>query len=323
MSALVFLLSIFFINANAHEVRPGFLEIKSQDQKNYNITWKTPMRGNGVLSIKPIFPDKCQDSTPIEMKRVPGALIEKRQLNCGIKGLIGEKIYIKNLTSTLTDVLVRMENQDAVQTIILKPQKPSFIFKGSRSWINSARDFIQIGMEHILIGIDHLLFILGLLLIVSGKWTLLKTITSFTVAHSLTLGLSALNVVKIPIAPIEAIIALSIFFLGMEIVRSWRGETSLMINYPWIISFLFGLLHGFGFATGLSLSGIPQGEIPFTLLLFNIGVELGQLAFLTVALLIISILRPFNFPIWLKRVPGYLVGSAGAFWFIQRTLILI
>lgn len=321
MPAIVFLLSILSLNLEGHEIRPGYLEIKS-NENHYNITWKTPMKGDGVLPIKPVFPEGCKDLIPIKWQRVPGALIEKRKIDCGANGLTGERIHIKNLTSTLTDVLVRVENAKGVQNLILKPQRPYFIYKGKRHWTLDALDFVRIGMEHILIGIDHLLFVLGLLLIVSGKTALFKTITSFTIAHSLTLALSVYKVVEIPIGPIEAAIALSIFFLGPEIVRTWKGESSLMIRYPWVISFIFGLLHGFGFATGLSLTGMPQGEIPFTLLWFNIGVELGQLLFVFLTLILARGLQKLTMPIWIKKIPGYVIGSAGAFWFIQRTYML-
>ena len=327
MPALVCLfLVIFFPFAKAHEVRPAFLEIKKGNQKSFKITWKSPMKGDGVLSIRPIFPAKCNHVTSIVRERVPGALIERQHLDCGDNGLLGETISIKNLSSTLTDVLVRIENRDgSVQSLILKPQRPFFKVEYHESWLSAANDFVKVGIEHILSGFDHLLFILGLLLIIKGKMMLFKTVTSFTIAHSLTLGLSTLNIVQVPIAPIEATIALSIFFLGPEIVRTWAGKKSLMINFPWIIAFLFGLLHGFGFATGLSLTGLPQMEIPFALLWFNLGVELGQLSFVVVALSLFKLVSilPFNLPIWIKRAPGYLVGSCGAFWFIQRTYELI
>ncbi len=125
--------------------------------------------------------------------------------------------------------------------------------------------FLTEGIKHILLGVDHLLFVLGLVLLVNNRWMLIKTITAFTVAHSITLALATLGYVHVPAAPLNAAIALSILFLGAEVVRSWRGETSLTIRHPWLVAFLFGLLHGFGFASGLVSLGLPQGDIPLAL----------------------------------------------------------
>ena len=180
-------------------------------------------------------------------------------------------------------------------------------------------------MRHILFGADHLLFVLGLMLIVKGRVALLKTITAFTVAHSITLAIATLGYGSVPLPPLNVAIALSILFLGPEIVRVWRGETSLTIRYPWIVAFLFGLLHGFGFASGLTTTGMPHGEIPVALLCFNVGVELGQLVFVLTA---IALARSFEilevrWPRWVRALPGYTVGSLGAFWTIQRTVILL
>jgi hydrogenase/urease accessory protein HupE len=176
-----------------------------------------------------------------------------------------------------------------------------------------------------MLGVDHLLFVLGLLLIVGSRMMLLKTITSFTVAHSITLAIATLGYASAPLPPLNAAIALSILFLGPEIVRSWRGETSLTIRYPWVVAFMFGLLHGFGFASGLSTTGMPSVELPLALLFFNVGVELGQLVFVAVVLMLgrsFAILE-MRWPLWVERAPGYAVGICGAYWTIQRTIILI
>jgi len=181
-----------------------------------------------------------------------------------------------------------------------------------------------LGVHHILLGVDHLLFVLGLLLIVSNRWMLLKTITSFTLAHSITLAIATLGYASAPIPPLNAAIALSILFLGPEIVRAWRGETSFTIRHPWVVAFVFGLLHGFGFAAGLSTIGLPQREIPVSLLFFNLGVEAGQLAFVIVVLLLERAFRnlEIRWPRLVELLPGYAVGSLGAFWTIQRTLVM-
>ena len=184
--------------------------------------------------------------------------------------------------------------------------------------------FILQGIRHILFGADHLLFVLGLLLIVKDRWMLLKTITAFTVAHSITLAIATLGYAEAPMLPLNAAIALSILFLGPEIVRSWRGETSFTIRHPWVVAFAFGLLHGFGFASALTSAGLPKAELPVALLSFNVGVEIGQLSFVALILLLERAFRilEVQWPRWAKAIPGYTVGSLGAFWTVQRLAIM-
>jgi hydrogenase/urease accessory protein HupE len=175
-------------------------------------------------------------------------------------------------------------------------------------------------MDHILSGFDHLTFVLALLLIVSGARRLLITITSFTLAHSITLAAATLGVLWVPGAPVEATIALSILFLASELVKVNRGQPSLTASYPWIVAFVFGLLHGFGFAGALGDIGLPQNEIPLALLMFNIGVELGQLLFVAFILAIVMILNRLRreWPAWTRQIPAYGIGGIAAFWLIER-----
>ncbi len=201
---------------------------------------------------------------------------------------------------------------------------PSFLVEAAPSALEVARTYLLLGVEHILLGIDHLLFILGLLILVEGTRRLIVTVTAFTLAHSLTLAGATLGFVHVPGPPVEAAIALSIMFVAAEIVRSREGTTGLAEKYPWIISFAFGLLHGFGFASALSEIGLPQAHIPLALLLFNVGVEIGQLLFIASAFAVIALARQFARriavpqPAWAWRVPPYAIGSAAAFWIIQR-----
>jgi hypothetical protein len=173
--------------------------------------------------------------------------------------------------------------------------------------------------------VDHLLFVLGLLLIVKDRWMLVKTISSFTLAHSITLAIATLGYGSVPAAPLNAAIALSILFLGPEIVRAWRGETSATIRRPWLVAFAFGLLHGFGFASGLTTLGLPRAEIPIALLSFNVGVEAGQLLFVALILLLDRAFRvlEIRWPRLVEALPGYAVGSLGAYWTIQRIALLL
>jgi len=210
-------------------------------------------------------------------------------------------------------------------TAVVRPSRPYAQLRGERTWYTTAGEYIGLGFHHILQGVDHLLFVMGLLLIVKGRRMLLKTVTAFTVAHSITLAIATLGYARAPLPPLNAAIALSILFLGPEVVRAWRGETSLTIRYPWVVAFLFGLLHGFGFASGLSTTGMPKAELPFALLFFNVGVELGQLAFVFTALALVRSFKVLEvrWPRWAKALPGYAVGSLGAYWTIQRTVILL
>jgi hypothetical protein len=204
------------------------------------------------------------------------------------------------------------------------PAAPSFVVEATPSTLRVAGTYLLLGVEHILMGIDHLLFVLGLLFIVSGGAMLLKTITSFTIAHSITLAIATLGYASAPGEPLNAAIALSILFLGPEMVRKWRGESSFTIRHPWVVAFAFGLLHGFGFASGLTTTGLPQAEIPLALLMFNVGVEIGQIAFVVLILLSYRALKAleFHWSSWAECAPGYVVGSLGAYWTIQRTVMI-
>ncbi len=169
---------------------------------------------------------------------------------------------------------------------------------------------------------DHLLFLLTLLLIVSGIWPLLKTVTAFTLAHSLTLALATLDVVRIPPDPAEAVIALSIVLLAVEVVRKNQGQLTLSERFPWLVAFTFGLVHGLGFAGALSEIGVPQYDIPLTLLMFNLGVETGQVLFVVaVSLLLGGLHRIHNHSaLVLARATPYAIGGLAAFWTIERTV---
>jgi hydrogenase/urease accessory protein HupE len=222
-------------------------------------------------------------------------------------------------------VFIRLNRLDGTtMTAVANTAKPYAQLRGERCWYVTGGEYIGLGFHHIISGFDHLLFVLGLMLIVSGRRLLIKTITAFTVAHSITLALVVLGFADVPRPPLEAAIALSILFLGPEIVRTWRGETSLTIRYPWVVAFLFGLLHGFAFASGMSLAGMPKVEIPMALLFFNVGVEVGQMVFVFTALVLVGLSRrlQLSWPRWVEVLPGYLVGSLGAYWTIQRTVMM-
>ena len=311
--------------AQAHEARPGYLELRESSPDRYDVLWKQPVRGEYRLRIDPVFPDSCAVESAGGQQLTSGALVVRGRLTCQ-GGLAGKTLTVAGLEATLTDVLVRVYHRDGASEIhLLRPTAPAIALGKASSRGQRAAAYLRLGVEHILLGVDHLLFVLGLLLIVSDRWMLVKTITSFTVAHSLTLAIATLGYASAPVRPLNAAIALSILFLGPEIVRVWRGETSLTIRHPWVVAFAFGLLHGFGFASGLTAMGLPKAEIPLALLLFNVGVESGQLAFVMLVLLLERSFRvlEIHWPGWAEFTPGYAVGCLGAYWTIQRVAVLL
>ena len=311
--------------AEAHESRPGYLELSEISPGTFRVLWKKPARGEMILKIDPVFPDGCTVVGIGSETLRRGAYVARATLEC-VDGLTGKTIEIAGLESTLTDVLVRVTYANGLhETHLVQPNKTSVVIGGPSSVVQRIGAYTRLGVTHIALGADHLLFVLGLILIISSPMMLLKTVSSFTVAHSITLGMATLGLARVPAPPLEAVIALSILFLGPEIVRVWRGETSFTIRHPWLVAGAFGLLHGFGFAGGLIEMGLPGSEIPLALLFFNIGVELGQVAFILVVLALARAFRGFGFrmPRWTQLVPGYAVGTLGAMWFIERTVALL
>jgi hydrogenase/urease accessory protein HupE len=270
---------------------------------------------------------------PADVRNLPGptteeladSFVERRRIDAGPNGLAGKRIDFPGLQLTITDVIAHVETLDGRKwTTVAHPSQPWVEISASQTWLELSATFIAQGIRHILFGADHMLFVLGLLLIVKERNLLLKTVTAFTVAHSITLAIATLGYAEVPVMPLNASIALSILFLGPEIVRSWNGETSFTIRHPWAAAFAFGLLHGFGFASALTSSGLPRQELPIALVTFNLGVEFGQLAFIGLTLSLERSLRTLEvrWPRWAQTVPGYMVGSLGAFWTAQRVVLL-
>lgn len=325
---MMVLLVVFGVSgvAHAHESQPGTLELRQVDKDRYEVTWRAPIYFGQPHPARLELPEQWKNAVDPTVRMLADSQVFRRVVTVGSQGVEGSIIRFPGLENTITDVFVRLNRFDGtVMTAVVRPSKPYAQLRGERTWYITAGEYIGLGFHHILQGIDHLLFVLGLLLIVNGRMMLLKTVTAFTVAHSITLAIATLGCASIPLPPLNAAIALSILFLGPEIVRSWRGETSLTIRYPWVVAFLFGLLHGFGFASGLSTTGMPKAELPLALLFFNVGVELGQLVFVFTALALVRSFKVLEvrWPRWAAALPGYTVGSLGAYWTIQRTIILL
>ncbi len=306
--------------ANAHEVRPGYLELRQTDTETFEVFWKVPARGKLKLGIHARLPEICTPISAVVSKKSGGAFMDRWTVTCP-GGLSRETISIDGLSGTLTDVLARIERLDGTSQVTrLTPDTPSFIIEAAPKWQQIVGSYLGLGAEHILLGIDHLLFVLALLLLVKGWRQLIATVTAFTVAHSLTLAAATLGYVHVPQRPVEAVIALSIVFVAAEVVRLRKGQVSIAQRLPWAIAFTFGLLHGFGFSSALSEIGLPEQAIPLALLFFNIGVELGQLIFITgvlaVGVFVIRIVRPM--PTWAPQLLAYVIGTVAAFWTIER-----
>jgi hydrogenase/urease accessory protein HupE len=324
---LVFLAALLVAGgaAGAHEVRPAFLDLRETTANLFLMTWKVPALGEYRLGLKPRWPKACHVVGELTDMHAGGAFIEHGQLGCDL-GLAGQTISIDGLDGTLTDALVRVETVDGtVRYARLTPSNPAFTVPTDAGLLTTVTSYVGLGVQHILLGVDHLLFVLGLMLLVCDRWMLLKTITAFTLAHSITLAAATLGYVDVPAQPLNAAIALSILFLGVEVVRSRDGETSLASRRPWLVAFAFGLLHGLGFASGLLSLGLPKGDVPAALLFFNVGVEVGQLLFVAGLLLVARTFRllEIRWPRAVAALPAYAVGTLGCYWTIDRIAAML
>jgi len=312
--------------AVADEFRPAYLQLRQVDSTRYDVLWKVPALDESVaLRVAPLFPAGAQALTPVQSIYAGGA--QSRRWRMEIEGGLGGKtIQFADGSGLRLDVLVRLERADGSTQLgrLLLPLESRFLVTASPGAFEVVRTYTALGIEHILTGFDHLLFVLALVLLVQGARRLIATITAFTVAHSLTLAAATMGWMEVAGPPVEAAIALSIVFVAAEIVRSRQGRPGLTQRYPWAIAFVFGLLHGFGFAGALAEVGLPQLAVPTALLFFNIGVELGQLVFIAVVLAIIAAGRWLGHrsaaskPPWLWRIPPYVIGSSASYWMLER-----
>ncbi|MFT5412692.1 MAG: hydrogenase/urease accessory protein HupE [Verrucomicrobiales bacterium] len=314
----------FSAHSHGHALQPGFLELRLIDKNLYAVVWKTPATGGRPMAITAQLPESCDLRTPGQPIWDGAAYVARWTTSCS-GGLEGGVIHIDGLDQTSTDVLVRFDFADGVsEARRLTARDPSFTVPTEPSSLEVVRTYFLLGVEHILLGIDHLAFVLALLLLVTGVRRVIATVTAFTLAHSFTLAVAALGFVHMPGPPVEAVIALSILFVASEIIQNRRGKPALTAQYPWVVAFTFGLLHGLGFAGALTEIGLPQQSIPLALLFFNVGVEAGQLLFIVSVFAVIALahqfMRRINVPrpTWTWLVPPYAIGGVAAFWVIQR-----
>jgi hydrogenase/urease accessory protein HupE len=304
---------------HAHESLPASLLISEQPDHVFDVSWRVPAtQGMGVPRIEPVFPPGCRMLGAATQVPAPAASRSTWRLRCA-DGLGDARIQFQGLPATLINVLVRIGGADGgSRTYVAAPRTPFVVTGGSGPLGLAVSDYFLLGVGHILTGADHLLFVLCLLLLVRDRWRLLQAITAFTLAHSVTLALAALGLVHVPSAPVEATIALSILFLARQLARP--QPDGMAARAPWLVAFAFGLLHGLGFAGALAEVGLPQADIPLALLLFNLGVEAGQVLFVASMLLALAMLARLRrgWPSWSRPMQAYAVGSVSAFWLLQR-----
>lgn len=321
---LVLVFAVMSSELAADELRPAYIEFTQHDTTNWGLRWKASAKSRLGRSGKVKLPANCQSHTE-EIPQVDGGnILRSAEVSCAGE-VTGQIIGLNGLETTNTDALVRiqMAGQETL-TLRLTPQQPTITIPQPTQGVvgNVMLAYTVIGIEHIVWGFDHFFFVLALVLLLSGWRRIAWTVTAFTLAHSITLVGTTLGWLSLPQRPVEAVIALSIVFLAVEIIKMKPGELRLSEQFPWVVAFLFGLLHGFGFAGALAEIGLPQNAVPLALFGFNLGVELGQLAIVAGALLVLAVARRYNSVLlgWLRVATAYVIGSVSMFWLLERTI---
>jgi len=306
--------------AVSHELRPAFLDMREVAPDTFSVLWKVPALGDRRTQLDLELPDAC-----VPTSETVDALEENyslRRFVTACKGGLGEQeIAIAGLRTSLTDAILRIEYADGSSEVArLTPESPAMTVRGRMGSLETGFTYFRLGVEHILGGIDHLLFVLALMLLIHDRWMLLKTITAFTIAHSITLAGAALGYISAPQPPVEAAIALSIVFLARELALEPRHRGDLAWRSPWIVAFAFGLLHGFGFAGALAEIGLPKSDVPLALLAFNLGVEAGQIIFVIAVLVLYRAGSAlFDIPVRSsRRLMAYGIGTLATLWLFER-----
>jgi hydrogenase/urease accessory protein HupE len=320
------LLALFLLacsaTAHADELRPGFMAFTQDSANIWTLSWKLPMRGGLTPQTNPLLPKSCDfDGTP--QRQIAGGAVETRVAVRCSGNVAGGRIGMSAMSASQTDILVRVAPLGRpVQALRLTAEDPVAIIVAKPGRWQVAQNYFWIGVEHILFGYDHLLFVVALVLLLNGFWTIARAVTAFTIAHSITLIGTTMGVFGLPQAPVEALIALSIIFLAVEIVKKTPGQPRLSERLPWLVALLFGLLHGFGFAGALREVGLPESDVTAALLTFNVGVEAGQLLIVLVASTTLFTLRrvarPWETPV--IRFATYGIGTVASFWLFERLL---
>lgn len=307
--------------AQAHPLSPSLLEIQEMSDGTAMVSWTTPAFRPMGTETRPVLPEHCRHrGEPPAVEAERDRVVQRWTVDCAPQGFVGHRLGVQGLAAAKTDAVLRITLADGRTTrTVLRASEPFFTVPPSESRIEVARSYLRFGVEHILGGWDHLLFVLGLLLLVRGVGLLIKTVTAFTLGHSITVTLTALGYTPVSPRPIDVAIAFSIFFLAVELARE-SPKPTLMRRSPWLITVFFGLLHGAGFAAALVQVGIPQNEIPLALVSFNVGIEIGQIMFIcaiqAAGLLVARLLS--SIPRWVEWVPVYAIGCLSFYWCLER-----
>jgi hydrogenase/urease accessory protein HupE len=326
--AAVVLFALVFLRAgaaDAHALSPAMLMLQEQTPGIVDVTWKIPLMRIPGSEIRPVLPPECTPTTEEQISEDSESVTARWRVDCRGASVVGLRVGVDGLALAKTDALLHVELPDG-RTIdtVLRASEPFLSVPAPEDRFGVMRRYVQLGFEHIATGYDHLLFVFGLLLLAASTRALVKTITAFTVGHSVTLTLAVLGMTRVPPAPVEVLIALSIFILAVELARAPDAAT-LMRRAPWLMALTFGFLHGLGFAGTLRATGLPPDAIPLALVSFNIGIEIGQLAFVAAVTVLTVIARPVSLrlPVWSRAVPVYTMGALAAFWMIERALPLV
>jgi hydrogenase/urease accessory protein HupE len=310
----------------AHALSPALLMLHEEAAGIVAITWKIPVLRLTGAELRPVLPADCPVVGREAISEDSESVTRRWSIDCGAAGLVGKRVGVDGLAAAKTDALLRLELADgrAIDTV-LRARESALVVPDKEHRMGLASRYVALGVEHILTGYDHLLFVFGLLLLAAGPRALVATVTAFTLGHSVTLTLAALDVARVPAAPVEVAIAASIFILAVELARGGAAGATAMRRRPWLMALCFGFLHGLGFAGTLRATGLPPQAIPLALLGFNTGIELGQLAFVLAVLAVVALTRPLlrRLPSWTHALPVYVMGSLAACWMIERALPLL
>lgn len=319
---LLILFGLTATSARADELRPGYLEFTQKSASEWSLVWKSPMRGGFTPATRPVVPTNCTIKV-VTGRAIAGASVTT-SYDVSCRGdVAGRSIGLARFDTAQSDVLARVAPLGRpVQALRLTPAEPMAEIRTRPEQWRVAQTYFVIGVEHILFGYDHLLFVLCLVLLLDRWWTIAKAATAFTLAHSITLVGTTLGFLGLPQQPVEAVIALSIMFLAVEILKKDPQHLRLSQRLPWLVAFVFGLLHGFGFAGALNEIGLPESDIPTALLTFNLGVEAGQLLIIFTGLAALALIRRIGegAVATTVRLATYLIGSVAAYWLVERTI---
>jgi hydrogenase/urease accessory protein HupE len=304
----------------ADELRPGYMEFSQKTASQWKLVWKAPFKTGLTPATQPVLPKGCAVQGDWARELLGNSVMSTAPVFC-TRDVAGQWIGLSGFGSSQTDVLLRVAPLGRpVQAMRLTAAEPLVQITAKSGRWQVAGTYFVTGIEHILFGYDHLLFVISLILLLNGAWTVAKAVTAFTVAHSITLIGTTLGIFGLPQAPVESVIALSIIFLAVEVTKKEPGQVRLSQRIPWVIAFLFGLLHGFGFAGALKEIGLPESDVPVALLTFNLGVEAGQLVIVFTSLILLALLRRYAQPVRKPalRAITYAIGITASYWFIDR-----